>query len=291
MSDLHLTADELRRGDDPVRLPPESAGWTYTGLDVVRVGEGPRPVDAADRELLVLPLSGGCTVEFEDGARHELAGRSDVFEGMCDFLYVPAGRHFSLASAGDAEVALPWAVADDVGHPIRRYEASGRRLEVRGAGRATRAIRNLFIEGDSEAHRLAVVEVMTPPGNWSSYPPHKHDDASIGTEDELEEIYYFRIAGRGGWGVHRTYTDDRDIDATVTIRDGDIFLVPRGYHGPCAAPPEFPMYYLNVLAGADGGRGLRYSDDPAYAWIRDSWEGMEQDPRAARPLVPASGAR
>ncbi len=291
MSDLHLAAADLHYGEDPVRLPPERAGWTYTGLDVVRVDEKPRAVDASDRELLVLPLSGGCIVELESGGRHELPGRTDVFEGMCDFLFVPAGGRFSLASPGGAEIALPWAVADDVGHAVRRYDASDRRLEVRGAGRATRAIGNLFIEGDSKAHRLAVVEVMTPPGNWSSYPPHKHDDASAGGEDELEEIYYFRIAGRNGWGIHRTYTHDRDIDATVTVRDGDVFLVPRGYHGPCAAPPEFPMYYLNVLAGADGGRGLRYSDDPAYAWIRDSWRGMEQDPRAAGPLAPVKGAR
>ena len=107
--------------------------------------------------------------------------------------------------------------------------------------------------------------------NWSSYPPHKHDDAGTEGEAELEEIYYFRIHGAEGFGLHRTYTADRSIDETVVVRDGDVFLVPRGYHGPCIAAPDFPMYYLNVLAGASDERSLGFSDDPAYAWIRKGW--------------------
>jgi 5-deoxy-glucuronate isomerase len=131
-----------------------------------------------------------------------------------------------------------------------------------------------------------VVEVLTPPGNWSSYPPHKHDDAASGREDQLEEIYYFRIQGEHGYGIHRTYTTDGVLDETVAVRDGDLFLVPRGYHGPCAAPPEFAMYYLNVLAGPAGARTMRFSDDPRYAWIRGSWREQEPDPR-----VPLTSAR
>jgi 5-deoxy-glucuronate isomerase len=156
-------------------------------------------------------------------------------------------------------------------------------VETRGAGSATRQINNLFVAGGAPAHRLIVVEVLTPGGNWSSYPPHKHDDGSTAGEAELEEIYYFRIQGPNGFGIHRTYTADRSIDETVAVRDGDVFLVPRGYHGPCIAPPEYPMYYLNVLAGPGESRSLGFSDDPAYAWIRQSWRGLAGDPRV--PLV------
>ena len=161
-------------------------------------------------------------------------------------------------------------------------------VEVRGAGHATRQINNLFVAGGAEAQRLVVVEVLTPGGNWSSYPPHKHDEATASGEVELEEIYYFRMQGSGGFGIHRTYTADRSIDETVTVRDGDVFLVPRGYHGPCAAPPEFAMYYLNVLAGPGEARSLGFSDDPAYAWIRGSWDGRPRDSRV--PLAPAAEA-
>ena len=155
-------------------------------------------------------------------------------------------------------------------------------VETRGAGSATRQINNLFVAGGPPAHRLVVVEVLTPGGNWSSYPPHKHDDATTIGEAELEEIYYFRISGPNGFGLHRTYTADRTIDETVVIHDGDVFLVPRGYHGPCVAPPDYPMYYLNVLAGPSDARSLGFSDDPAYAWIRRSWAGLaDRSPGAA----------
>jgi 5-deoxy-glucuronate isomerase len=132
------------------------------------------------------------------------------------------------------------------------------------------------------------VEVLTPPGNWSSYPPHKHDEEREG-EAILEEIYYFRIAGPDGFGFHRTYTSDGSIDETVTVRDGDVFLVPRGYHGPCVATPNHAMYYLNVLAGPAVKRSMAFCDDPAHQWIRKSWLGQGVDPRF--PLTTARGGR
>jgi 5-deoxy-glucuronate isomerase len=184
-------------------------------------------------------------------------------------------------------VALPSAEASRK-LPPAHVQAKDIQVETRGAGSATRQVNNLFIAGGAPGHRLVVVEVLTPGGNWSSYPPHKHDDASNAGEAELEEIYYFRIQGRGGFGMHRTYTSDRVIDQTVAVHDGDLFLVPRGYHGPCVAPPEFPMYYLNVLAGASDARSLGFSDDPAYAWIRESWKRVPRDPRV--PLVSPVGA-
>jgi 5-deoxy-glucuronate isomerase len=278
MRQLHLPAATLVNGVDGVSLPPARAGWRYTGLDVLRLGAREvRTIDTRRREQLVLPLAGSFRAVV-DGVSYELAGRRDVFAAATDFVYVPVDSELTITSDAEGEVALPWAFAEQ-GLPVAYVSADQVALEVRGAGQATRLIREVFTEGATRARRLAVVEVVTPRGNWSSYPPHKHDDASSGREDELEEIYYYRIDGVGGWGVHRTYTADRTIDETVTVRNGDVFLVPRGYHGPCIAPPEYDMWYLNVLAGASGARGLRYSDDPAYAWIRDSWRSQQPDTR------------
>ena len=285
MSKLHLPAGTLARDRDPVRLGPERAGWTYTGLDVLALAAGEeRVIDTHGREILILPLAGAAEVEV-DGRRFTLRERVDLFAGPPDFLYAPPGAAVTLSSPGGGEFALPWARADH-GREIVFGRAEDVAVEVRGAGRATRQIHNLFMAGGPEAERLAVVEVLTPPGNWSSYPPHKHDDPDSPDEDHLEEIYYFRIPGEHGYGLHRTYTADRTLDETVTVRDGDVFLVPRGYHGPCIAAPEFPMYYLNVLAGPTGARTLRYSGDPAYAWIRESWQSQQPDPRV--PFTRAS---
>jgi len=285
MSHLHLPAARLSDGGDPARLDPAGAGWRYTGLDVIRLDPGEwREVHTSARELLVLPLSGSCTVEV-DGERFTLEGRRDVFTDVSDFVYAPVGSAVAVESREGGEFALPYALAEER-FPATHVAASQIAVEVRGAGRATRQINNLFTTGNSAGHRLAVVEVLTPPGNWSSYPPHKHDDPATGVEDVLEEIYYFRIQGEHGYGIHRTYTADGELDETATVRDGDIFLVPRGYHGPCVAPPEFAMYYLNVLAGPNAERALRFSDDPAYAWIRGSWHAQERDPRVPLATAP-----
>jgi 5-deoxy-glucuronate isomerase len=129
------------------------------------------------------------------------------------------------------------------------------------------------------ADRLIAVEVLTPHGNWSSYPPHKHDEDRPGEETALEEIYYFEVA-RGGFAYQRVYGSGpgREIDITTEVRTGDAVLMPHGYHGPSMAPPGYDLYYLNVMAGA-GERAWRFTDDPAHAWIRGSWEEQELDPR------------
>jgi 5-deoxy-glucuronate isomerase len=143
------------------------------------------------------------------------------------------------------------------------------------------------------ADKLNACELITPDGNWSSYPPHKHDNTEPCTVIN-EEIYYFRIAGRDGvlpsregFGFHRTYTGDGDLDENVRVRDGDVFLIPRGYHGPCVAAPGYPMYYLNVLAGPAEQRSMAFCDDPAHGWVRDSWAEMPTDPRC--PVTNAKG--
>ena len=282
----HLPAATLASEGDLVVVTPERAGWRYTGLTVARIPAGERrAIATGDRETLVLPLAGGCVVEV--GATvTELTGRESVFTGISDLLYLPPGSEATVWSDAGVELALPWAGEAERRHPAAYVPAADVPVEVRGAGNATRQINDLFTARHTRAHRLAVVEVLTPGGNWSSYPPHKHDQATEAGEEALEEIYYFRIGGDGGFGLHRTYTSDGALDETVTVRDGDVFLVPRGYHGPCVAPPEYPMYYLNVLAGPGDARALGFTDDPAYAWIRSSWDTMPRDPR-----VPMARAR
>jgi 5-deoxy-glucuronate isomerase len=253
-------------------ITPQSAGWEYTGLRIVTLGE-PVTVSTGEDEWAILPLAGSGTVEAE-GRTITLHGRESVFSAVSDFAYVPRDSEFRLTGSGRFALAhaparrrleVAYGAAEDV--PV----------EIRGAGVCTRQLNNFLGPGAFGADRLVCVEVLTPAGNWSSYPPHKHDSASD-TEAELEEIYYFEVAGEHGYGIHRTYTADGEIDATVVVRSGDAFLVPRGYHGPCIAAPGHHLYYLNVLAGP-GAPSLAYSDDPAHHWLRDAWASMETDPR------------
>lgn len=276
---LFRPAETVTDGTDPVLIDPVDAGWEYAGLRVLRLTAGvSRTVALGDLEAAVVPLSAvTVTVETDDGHRFELKGRYDVFSAIPDLCFIPRDTEFRLTSATGGEVAVATAYAR------RRTKAFYRpaeevEVQVRGAGRATRQITQLLGADVHGPDRLIVVEVHTPEGNWSSYPPHKHDEWS---EDEvpLEEIYYFRIRGEAGFGMHRTYTTDGDIDETVTVRDGDVFLVPRGFHGPCVAAPGYDMYYLNVMAGPADEREWRICTDPHHAWLWEAWQGVAQDPR------------
>ncbi|HWQ23439.1 MAG TPA: 5-deoxy-glucuronate isomerase [Gaiellaceae bacterium] len=293
-AELHLPAGSAAEGGDPVVVTPESAGWALCGLRVVRLGPGEtRTVSTGPDELAVLPLSGGGVTVEADGCTFELEGRSSVFARVTDWAYVPMDSRLTLSSAAGCELALASARATRRLEPAY-VEASSVPVEVRGAGPATRQVTNFLTPGAFDgADKLICCELLTPDGNWSSYPPHKHDDTE-GSPVWNEEIYYFRIGRAGtvdyaaeGYGFHRTYTHDGSIDATVTVRDGDVFLVPRGYHGPCVAAPGYPMYYLNVMAGPAPGRTFAFVDDPPHAWIRQSWAAMEPDPRV--PLTDAEG--
>ena len=284
MSDLLRPAGSATDGGDLVAVTPQDAGWEFASLRVLSLAPGERRVVSMDGfEAAVLPLSGACRVEV--GSRSfDLDGREDVFTRVSDFVYLPSGVEASVTSAGGGEFAIPSARAE------RRLEpalvpANAVSVEVRGAGVATRQVNNFLSADAFEAERLIAVEVLTPDGNWSSFPPHKHDEHSE-REVPLEEIYYFRIRGDGGFGFHRTYTTDGSIDATVSVRDGDVFLVPRGYHGPCVAAPGHTMYYLNVMAGP-GERAWRVCTDPTHEWLWDLFEQLEPDPRV--PLTTAAG--
>jgi 5-deoxy-glucuronate isomerase len=220
-----------------------------------------------------------------EGRSFPLEGRADVWSRVSDFAYLPRDAQARIVSRSGGSFALPTARAR-----VRREPAYGAAeavpVEVRGRGAASRQVTNFCAPGAFETDRLTAVEVLTPSGNWSSYPPHKHDEARPG-EAVLEEIYYFRIRGRDGFGLHRTYTLDGAIDETVTVRDGDVFLVPRGYHGPCVAAPDHDMYYLNVLAGPGAERSMAFCDDPRHAWVRDAWNGRPPDQRL--PMATARG--
>lgn len=291
---LFRPAGSITDGNDPVLITPQRAGWDFSGLRVVALEPGEsRMIDLGPMEGGVLPLSGACTVTV-DSHRYPMEGRPDVFSRVSDFLYLPRGTSAEIRSTGGGEFAIPMSVATRV-LPVRHVPAEDVAVEVRGAGQVTRQVNNFASAATFDgADKMIAVEVITPSGNWSSFPPHKHDEHTE-TEVPLEEIYYFRIDERDapgvgdGFGLHRTYTADGVIDATVTVRDGDVFLIPRGFHGPCVATPGYHMYYLNVMAGPLPDRSWLICDDPAHAWVKESWEGVDPDPRL--PLYDAGGPR
>jgi 5-deoxy-glucuronate isomerase len=244
--------------------------------------------------MIVLPLMGACTVEC-DGRRFELLGRSDVFSRVTDFAYLPIESEVRVASEHGGRFALPSAKASRRLAPA--YGASESvPVEVRGAGASTRQLNNFCDPSSFETDKLIAVECLTPAGNWSSYPPHKHDECRQG-EAVLEEIYYFEISrspAEGarrvgeGFALHRLYTLDGDIDLCDEISHGDVVLIPRGYHGPSVAAPGYDLYYLNVLAGPAQERTMAFCDDPAHHWVRELWKEQRADPRL--PMTTAVGA-
>jgi 5-deoxy-glucuronate isomerase len=304
---LSMTGPE---SGDLVVLTPKEAGWDYAGLHVLRLEPGRmRTVVTGESEVFVLPLAGGLTIEVAEASapaitetRLGLAGRASVFDRVTDFAYVGRNSLIRMISAHGAEVALPSARCENR-LPPRYGPASGVAVEVRGAGPASRQVTNFGSPGVWEhAERLMAVELITPGGNWSSYPPHKHDPTQPCSVVN-EEIYFYKIAGpdgispsREGFGLHRTYTGPEhsdagltEIDESIEVRDGDVYCVPHGYHGPCAAAPGYDMYYLNVLAGPNTGTGrsMAFCDDVAHAWVRDSWAKRPIDPRC--PVTTAHG--
>jgi 5-deoxy-glucuronate isomerase len=256
-------------------ITPESAGWTYSGLKVLTLPPGgthtwPTETD----ELLVLPLTGSATVTVE-GQAFDLHGRPSVFSRVSDFCYAPRDAAITVASADGGTFALPSARCTRRLKP-RYGPAEAVPVELRGAGQASRQVNNFCSPEAFDCDKLIAVEVLTPAGNWSSYPPHKHDETRD-DEAELEEIYYFETPGLG---YQRVYgTPGRPIDVLAEVRAGDVVLVPHGWHGPSMAPPGYDLYYLNVMAGPQAERAWRFCDDPAHAWIRGTWAGQPIDPR------------
>ena len=253
-------------------VTPESAGWRYLYFGV---RHGRFAANTGDGEAAIVPLGGRCAVE-ADGERWEIGGRAHVFAGMPWALYLPRATAYRVE--GDAEVAICGARCERRREPVL-VRPDDIEVEVRGAGNATRQI-NHIIKPEFPAERLLVVEVFTPAGNWSSYPPHKHDEDDPPGEVVLEETYYYRTTKPEAFAVQRLYSSRHAVDVTATVRNGDLMLVPFGYHTTAAAH-GYDLYYLNALAG--DRRSMAAADDPELAWIRSSWSELERDPRV--PLV------
>jgi 5-deoxy-glucuronate isomerase len=271
-----------------VAVTPESAGWGFTSLKIISLEPGDsHHFETGPDEVIVLPLDGSVAVDVDD-TRCELDGRRSVFDGPTDLVYVGSGKTVILRSEPGGRFALCGARTQSSA-ALRYMAASQVPVELRGAGQSSRLVRNFGTPGSLDAAKIIACEVITPAGNWSSYPAHKHDEASD-TESELEEIYYFEIAagpgGQPGFGFMRTSSSPgHDIEVLEEVHDRDTVLVPYGWHGPCVAAPGFDMYYLNVMAGPSAERAWKITDHPDQAWVRTTWESQAVDPRLLSQTV------
>lgn len=266
------------------RLP----GWSHTGLRIGGLNNENRLEITADGgERILIPLAGHAVVEWKDGLSSgyiELAGRQNVFQGPADSASFGPGTSLWISGSGRVAVAEAAAV---IKRPPAVLRAAETPVEIRGAGVSTREVRNFGVPGTLPAERLIMCEVITPSGNWSSYPPHKHDEENA-NESNLEEIYYFEMATEHGvdssdaapFATFAAYSSDsRGIDITERVHFGDVALVPFGFHGPAGAPPGYNLYYLNVMAGPGAERTWKITDDPGHSWVRAGWELTPPDPR------------
>ncbi|MFD9464921.1 5-deoxy-glucuronate isomerase [Streptomyces sp. NPDC060027] len=279
----HLPAGKARTDVYAVEVTPETAGWDHAGLRVLELPPGGRHVlDTGDSEWIVLPLAGACTVAV-DGETFRLTGRASVFAGVTDFAYVPRDAEVKITSRDGGRFALTGARCTRR-LPARHAPASSVPVELRGTGTCSRQVNNFGAAGVFDCENLIAVEVITPAGNWSSFPPHKHDEHHPGEESELEEIYYFEFTaheGTPGLGYQRVSPSGNGTgtDVLAEVRDGDVVLIPDGWHGPSMAVPGHDMYYLNVMAGPDPDRAWLIRDHPDHAWIRTTWPEQPVDPR------------
>jgi 5-deoxy-glucuronate isomerase len=292
---LHVRAGATAEGPWSLAVTPKAAGWEYAGLRVLGLAPGGAHTWATgEEEALVLPLAGACRVAC-DGEAYDLAGRSGVFDAVSDFVYVPRDTEVTVTSQGGGRFAVPSARCARRRAPQYR-PAADVPVELRGAGQCSRQVTNLASAASFDgADKLQVVEVLTPAGNWSSYPPHKHDEFREG-EVALEEVYYVEVApaptGTPGVAYQRVSgTDDRPLDVLAEVATGDVVLVPHGWHGPSMAVPGHHLYYLNVMAGPGDERVWRICDHPDHAWVKETWAAEEVDPRLPLTSAPRSAAK
>ncbi|KAF1715053.1 5-deoxy-glucuronate isomerase [Pseudoxanthomonas sangjuensis] len=263
-SRLHLRPHAPTADGTVLAVTPDSAGWTYIGQHIVRLADGQRfeGFDAARETCLVL-VTGSADVVAGEHSFVAVGGRATPFEDRAPgAVYVPAGTAYSVVANGAAELVVCTAPGKP-GRAPRLIDAAHMPRETRGQGTNTRYVRNILPEGEP-ADSLLVVEVITPAGHWSSYPPHKHDTHVPGKETALEETYYHRITPAQGFAFQRVYTAEGDLDESFAVGDGDMVLVPRGYH-PVGAAHGYDLYYLNVMAGPE--RRWMFCIDPDHLWI------------------------
>ncbi|HYE46626.1 MAG TPA: 5-deoxy-glucuronate isomerase [Caulobacter sp.] len=247
-----------------LEITPQTAGWDHVGFKVVNLEPGQAVAQAPEgRETCLVVLTGTADITVGSQTHRGLGVRRSVFEDIAPAaVYIPAGQAWSVAAATAVELAV-CSAPGAAGGAARVIAPETMSREIRGKGTNTRYVRNILPETEP-ADSLLVVEVITPGGHWSSYPPHKHDTATAGEETALEETYYHRLSPPQGFAFQRVYTDDRSLDETLCVQDGDVVMVPRGYH-PVGAPHGYDLYYLNVMAGPK--RQWIFRNDPAHDWI------------------------
>ena len=260
---------KLRPRTDKTRVhhvTPKKAGWDYVGFDLHRLPPGERIKGGGDdREVCLVLLSGRARIT-ADGIEHEIGERQGPFDGPGHSLYAPAGARWRVEAVTPLEIAVCTAPGRGNSHPVRVIGPGDVEMLTRGKGTNTRYPRNILPE-TAPADSLLIVEVITPGGHTSSYPPHKHDTDNLPAESYLEETYYHRFQKPQGYAFQRVYTDDRSLDETMLVEDGDVVMVPRGYH-PVAAIAGYDLYYLNVMAGPK--RTWKFHNEPAHEWILGS---------------------
>ncbi|MDQ2916932.1 MAG: 5-deoxy-glucuronate isomerase [Pseudomonadota bacterium] len=262
---MSLLVKARPEGRDIVRVTPQSAGWRYVGFSAHRLATGESmTVDQADDELCVVVLGGMATVSQRDGGKWVGIGeRRDVFDDAAPYaVYLPDGRGVEVTARTAAEIGI--ASAPGRGNaPARLIEPAQMKRFARGTGLNERFVCDILPQSASALH-LLVVEVRTPSGHSSSYPPHKHDTDDLPRESSLEETYYHRLRPAQGFVFQRVYTDDRSLDESLAVEDRDVVMVPRGYH-PVVVPYGYESYYLNVMAGPR--REWHFRNDPAHEWL------------------------
>ena len=245
-------------------VTPQSADWTYVGFDLFKLRPGEAAgAETGDREVCLVLISGTARIAADDKDFGIVGERLSPFEGKPHSVYVPAAGTWHATAATEVTLAVCSAPGKAGARPARLIGPDAVSQETRGKGSNVRHVANILSEGEG-ADSLLVVEVITPGGNTSSYPPHKHDRDDLPRESLLEETDYHRLNPPQGFAFQRVYTDDRSLDETLAVGDRDVVLVPRGYH-PVGAPHGYDLYYLNVMAGPK--RIWRFHNDPAHAWM------------------------
>ena len=286
---MQYTAENLlvrpaASGDVIVSITPENAGWEFISFQARRLATGARATfDTGENEFALVNLTGRYAVTSNRGSWSGIGGRASVFTGGAHALYLPRRTQLEVTAEVGGEFAVTWVPTDRDSAPWLIQPENVKR-GIRGGDNVSRQINDLLPPG-SPVHRLVLVEVYTPSGNWSSYPPHKHDRHIVGPdgaliEADLEEVYFYKIDRPAGFAYQRVYTSPESplqaaglgFDAIVRVEDNCAVLVPEGYH-PVVSGPGYTTYYLNVLAGS--AQSLANQDDPAHTWVKHAYRGVD----------------